>query len=331
MSTELILHIGAGKTGTSSIQKFLGQNSERLAQEGILVPSHDMTPTGPVSGQHVWYFNSLRKYSIDDAREKLENDIRTNIAKAKFTPQKVLLSAENLSDRNEWQDLFVNLAKEYKITIVFYVRRQDEYLMSAWQQWYVKHDNDVWAWLLRVVGTLGNWQNIIEDWAQVVPKENFIIRPYERAQLLNQDVVSDFASLLNLTLEYLEKSSSAIKENTSFNLGVLKIAEGNKSLFENAHDNDFYNFLNKFTQNSGKISRQSFITHKQRMAILTQYAASNKWIVDNFINKETAPQPTLFKMPRPNDYVVMSNEEIEKQKFNVLLEAIYGFYKETKK
>jgi hypothetical protein len=37
-SLDLVLHIGSGKTGTSSIQGFLHRNRDRLATLGYLYP-----------------------------------------------------------------------------------------------------------------------------------------------------------------------------------------------------------------------------------------------------------------------------------------------------
>ena len=36
--SDIVLHIGSGKTGTTSIQRFLAQNRARLAELGLLYP-----------------------------------------------------------------------------------------------------------------------------------------------------------------------------------------------------------------------------------------------------------------------------------------------------
>ena len=47
---KIILHIGAGKTGSSAIQRFLDLNVDALRRENIVVPDNDLALTGRACG-----------------------------------------------------------------------------------------------------------------------------------------------------------------------------------------------------------------------------------------------------------------------------------------
>lgn len=327
MSKEVILHIGAGKTGTSSIQRCLSNNANELLNHDIYVPSTDLSLDGQRTGQHVWYFASLRKKTIEEAKTALETNLRAQLKTQ--SQSKILLSAENLSDRNGISSLFKDLAKEYTFKIIFYIRRQDNYLLSAWQQWFAKADNDFWAWMLRSAGNIGNWKLVIEDWESVIPRENIQVRIYDRQELVNEDVVSDFFNLLNVPTSSLNIESGS-NQNPSFNLGIIDLVEKNSNLFEGAHDNEFYNFLAKFSPSSKKISKHSPISFKQRMAILSKYNESNNWILENYFPKG---RNHLFKNPTESDFVELSSDQLEDLKWKSIVELSYNmhrFYKNKK-
>lgn len=327
MSKEVILHIGAGKTGTSSIQRCLAINADEIQKHDIYVPSTDLTLDGQITGQHVWYFASLRKNTIEEAKAKLETDLRTQLKNQ--SQSRILLSAENLSDRNGISSLFKDLASECNIKVIFYIRRQDDYLLSAWQQWFAKADNDFWAWILRSAGNIANWKLVIEDWERIVPKENIKVRVYDRSELVNEDVVSDFFNLLEIPTSSLNMERGT-NQNPSFNLGILDLVEKNSNLFEGAHDNEFYNFLAKFSPSSKKISKHSPISFKQRMAILSKYNDSNNWILENYFPND---RNSLFRNPKESDFVELSSDQLEDLKWKSIVELSYNmhrFYKDKK-
>lgn len=325
---KLILHIGAGKTGTSSIQGFMAKHVDKIAQDGFIVPSSDLKHTGNVTGEHVWYLNKLSKHSPGSGSKVLREDLLSYLNKIQGDFHSVILSAENLSDNLNWVDLFTKLQTLFKIEIIFYIRRQDEYLLSAWQQWYVKNDNDFWAWLLRVSGILGDWKKIIENWEDLVGMENITVRKFERKYLHNMDVISDFCQTIGLPESYSRLALNHPRNNTSFNHGVQGFVEENSNLFENSHDNGFYNFMARFAPSSMKISKHSIITHKQRLSLIYKYQSSNEWIRKKFFPQRQGN--TLFDMPKPEDYKVLTKYEIEELKKTVMIEAIYNMYKMNK-
>ena len=59
MLCETGLHVGAGKAGSSAIQRVLADNATRLARRGVLVPDNDLGTGLRIDGTHVVFFDGL--------------------------------------------------------------------------------------------------------------------------------------------------------------------------------------------------------------------------------------------------------------------------------
>ena len=103
---------------------------------------------GPeVEGHHLWYFAQATEDPAQSAAELAES------IEALFEQdgvRQVVLSAENLSDRSDDAlRCFTDVVRRYETEVVVYLRRQDDWLLSAWQQWRAKTEPDLQSWLDR--------------------------------------------------------------------------------------------------------------------------------------------------------------------------------------
>lgn len=324
---KLILHIGGGKTGSSAIQHFLASNRTKLNEFGVGIPTHDLKPKSRVTGEHVWYFNKIRKLNPGDASALLRRDLKPIGFSQNSNIHTIILSAENLSDPHRWNTLFSPLRDEYDIEIIFYIRRQDDYLISAWQQWYAKINDDFWPWILSNVGSKGDWLTTINDYAQFIPDDKMNIGLFQRASLKNGNVVEDFISKLGASFADYDGWKEVNNEsNSSVNLAIQDIVEKNQHLFENSHDNGFYNFILEYSPSAKKTPNHTLLSFDQRRAIIHQYNRQNSEIKSRFFKDRV----TLFDPPRKNKKVV-SKEELLDMKLNTVFEVLYGLYKERNK
>src|SRR4051812_13585660 len=151
----LLLHIGANKTGSSAIQEFLRFHFEALARHGVIVAPSDLMRGGPVTGQHVPFLEHLR-FDMAFGRKIVTERIGLLM---RDLPERgtLVISAENLSNLNGTHELFADSIPKHNVQIVLYIRRQDELLVSAWQQWGSKTTGDFWpGWSgRRVSGAIG--------------------------------------------------------------------------------------------------------------------------------------------------------------------------------
>ena len=166
MKITLYLHVGAGKTASSAIQKFLHVNATTLEASGIYVPDNSVNGQLRGRGQHVMYCGSLLQNRAT-AGERLKEDLARIVAK-KPDCKSIVLSAENLSNPSGFPTIFEEISEIYDIRIIFYIRRQDDYLISAWQQWYCKIYSDFNSWA-KADWFRANWELVCRDWEKVVP------------------------------------------------------------------------------------------------------------------------------------------------------------------
>lgn len=142
---EFIVHIGHGKTGTTAIQNQLYFARDALEKEGVIYPEIGIPPNvGPVNQTaHHWLCNNLNAVcddaSIQAVRSRLIQ-LRDSIEKKAFS--RVIVSSEQLCYANpKVPEVFREVFFDYKFTIVYFVRRQDELIKSAYLQ-VVKQGSD---------------------------------------------------------------------------------------------------------------------------------------------------------------------------------------------
>jgi hypothetical protein len=323
MSKKLFVHIGANKTGSSAVQRFLSMNNLALRAEGIVVPDNGFRVVDKIEGHHVWGFQDLLK-SAAEGRRQLEDAIDA-IDLAYPNATTILLSAENLTADPAAPSLFEGLVERYDTKVIIYIRRQDEYILSSWQQWNSKLSADFWAWVISVVGVLGNWRAYLENWETVIPRDDITVRIFERSKLEGGDVIADFYSMLGTSKPLSALAFPEGTVNPSFSDAIVDLVKGNELIFRNAHDNDFYNFVVKMTGDKYmKTARQSSITFSQRRSILKKYKQQNAWIKKAYFPHIRGQ---LFSPPDERDYDYVSPDDIGQQKLDFLVSLLYQMYR----
>lgn len=206
-----------------------------------------------------------------------------------------------------------------------YLRRQDEFLLSAWQQWHSKIETDFWAWLVSRVGTLGNWSAYLERWENVLPRDKINVRVYERPKLKGKEVIADFYSMLGVSKPLSELNYPENTVNPSFSDAIMDLVKGNELIFEGIHDNAFYHFVAEMTGDKyKKSSRQSPITFPQRQAILERYEEQNNWIRESYFPEASGP---LFAPPKESDYGYAPPDSLGQEQLEFLTAMLYRMYK----
>ena len=141
---DLVLHIGSGKTGTTSIQNFLHLNRERLAELGHLYPKSPgakrhlrlglfVKPDSELDGTIVW---SRQRFSDPTAfrrsfRRKLFAEINDSGLSHVIMSDEALYGSSNEAIRGLRTFTDQNAKR---LRLVLYLRRQDDHLSSRYQQ-----------------------------------------------------------------------------------------------------------------------------------------------------------------------------------------------------
>ncbi|SDR45368.1 hypothetical protein [Pseudovibrio sp. Tun.PSC04-5.I4] len=170
-----ILHIGAPKTGSTSIQSFLYKNKKLLEESGVCYPDIGLT-----QGGHVDFRGSLTLKSMSDPHF---SKIRADFQRIISTTNDLLICSEFL-----WQVHPENLVEVYpslsRAKIIFYIRNQVEMMESHYKQ-KVKGGAsiDFPEKFIRDNIEHYNYDRKYEDWCAALGKNNIHPVIYEDAKV----------------------------------------------------------------------------------------------------------------------------------------------------
>ena len=211
---KLIFHIGAGKTGSSSIQKTLNNAHHILLNDGVLYAgllfeNIETKMYDWQSAEKSEEFHALPKEVLEEELLNLLLTItREYGAKNIHT---IIWSSESFFGR---MGKVLPVLKKFEgagndVKIVAYLRRHDSWARSAYVQWGIKHKTnlgDIKPFKEWVQTRMPNFMVSIEEVLKVYP-EDFFVRNMDEAE----DVVSDFLSLFGLA----DKGIQNIRDNDS--------------------------------------------------------------------------------------------------------------------
>lgn len=230
----LYLHIGTPKTGTTSIQHFCNENRVILSEKGYFYPDFPFKYK---------YFGKYRNGSfvetiyIDDEGvrqpEKEEENFKTGLEIIK----NLFEQHDNLIISNEgiWSACFVKKrgiprilalqedAKKsgYEIKIIVYLRRQEEYLLS-WYNQMIKHSLNASKNTITWEDYYNNYKKYVQlnyfkslkKLEEIFGIENIIVRRFDKKYFKDNSLISDFLDIFNLEFN---DSYCMYEQDTNFN------------------------------------------------------------------------------------------------------------------
>ncbi|MGZ8216146.1 hypothetical protein, partial [Methylomagnum sp.] len=236
----LYLHIGATKTGTTALQRFLEQNASRLVKEfGVLYPKLDDR-----SFFERWRDRQRRWQGSYFENSDGSDDVNILAGCIEYCKRKslksIVISHEGFLVN--WHERMGELAGKLDadIKVICYVRRQDHHLESAWKQWGHKFTSSH-----RIIESLStheamwggwrltDWDVLLLPWARHFGRENIIVRPYEKRQM-SDGVLSDFLK----TIQVDWPGKPTLPENENANTGLSRDAAEFLSLLSLNKDGD---------------------------------------------------------------------------------------------
>lgn len=205
--SELIIHLGVPKTGTTAIQGYLYRNRQRLADAGVFYPE---TFLDNFSEQERWAHHLhahkwdgwLDKSQFMTSPDEAWQHLAKTIAKQ---PGRYLLSSERFADLfpsesgKKTLEFICNATTSKKICFIGYIRRQD-ILAESFLKQSIKVDlqKESTEHYLSNLPPFLDFDHLFSTLAEFVGWENVIVRTYERGKLKAQDAVIDFLDALGL-------------------------------------------------------------------------------------------------------------------------------------
>lgn len=197
---KTILHIGKAKTGSTSIQSALSESRAYLAGQGLLYPTnpilHDQISQKVIAGG-IFEHNKLPVHisiwgdeaTVQEHYRKFCKDLTAQIQNSK--PDGLILSSESLG-RTLSNKHKKRLGKFFKLidadpVVSVYLRRPSQRYLSLCQQTLRRSHN-----IRRPRHS--SYRGVLESYGELVGKDNVRPRIFDRAHLVNGDVVADFAT-----------------------------------------------------------------------------------------------------------------------------------------
>ncbi|MET4807875.1 hypothetical protein [Limibacillus sp. MBR-115] len=316
----LYLHIGAGKSGSSSIQAALARCAVPLREQGFLVPGDKLEPDAAVSGHQLWFFQGLPKDEPESQKKVLRRLLRCKKAMAEQECHSLVVSAENLINRRNFPDLFLDVDKHFRVVVIAYLRRQDQYIQAHWQQWGFKSHPDFDDWIANGLGDIANWDVALADWEAAAFKKQIIVKTFERPKLHGNDVVLDFFNILGLDGKTFDLGNT--EQNRGFSELTLRIAERNRDLFDGPHDNRFFAFLGEhlgsvvYEKEGGSIH----LGKEDRQRLLDRFRAGNERLRKTYF----PDQETLFDESNLPERLEMSEAEWSQRERDLIWRLLFA-------
>lgn len=210
---KIYLHIGTGKTGTSTIQNALHAHRKEL-REKYSVDYADVSITsiehfGETIVAHYPLVEVIKSRNERALRKVLDYINKSNCRSIVFSCESLY---HNLNRNDiEWLD---NGLLGNEVFVICYVRRQDLYIESAYRQQvkvgefkmrfedFVKRHtqsrflNEVHANYYRMIGV----------WASIFGKKNVTVRPFDKKIFRNGSLLDDFSHILGVDDTFLSKN-----------------------------------------------------------------------------------------------------------------------------
>ncbi|MEZ0578835.1 hypothetical protein [Nocardioides sp. MH1] len=206
---DVTLHIGTGKTGTTSIQHLMRLSREALADAGVLYP----TSPGPV--RHTRFglsfrtdedlermpaWRRMKAQSPERFRRRVHRRLLAEIADAGLP--RVLFSDEALYGFSgtplERLRAFVD-GLGGQVRLVVYLRRQDDHLISYYQQQVkVGETSRLAEWSTRDRSSTYDYARRLSHWRREMSGAQLVVRRFEPTAFVDGSLEADFLAAADI-------------------------------------------------------------------------------------------------------------------------------------
>jgi len=227
---KVVLHIGAGKCGSSALQEYLSKSvfhqttaGETLAY-GVLKADGDILTGATVTEQAL---SSMFQYRTSASFTAAKDDVfNLNLLESLKTIDcdVLVLSFEGWIYEAAEAQLAIGNFGEIDAEVLVYVRPPAQWLNSAWWQWGAWSDKPFKSWLDEVLPQVV-WEKYISSWSQLAFVNSMVVR------LLPVNIVQDFCD--NYAIDY--RASEAVTSNVSLPGTVQRFLQKYRELRPSPH------------------------------------------------------------------------------------------------
>lgn len=291
---RLILHCGIHRTGSTSIQRTLNANVEKLREHGYLYPYLQL----PNHGKIAWYLH-LGRLSGQELLQQIKEQCSANI-------HSVILSSEDFSVHTNL-DWIRPILDAFDVKAFFYFRRQDKWLTSWYNQhirWpfneklsvctpkqFLEHVDDFY-WI--------KYDVLLQRFSKEIKRENISIRIMEQGSV--EDSVSDFVESAGL----VEVGMEQVKSFSNNSIGGQKLQILRQiELFDYSpkQRKKIISIIQSLKLLSGNDDNKEVFPVKERESIINRFYESNKYVAQEYLNRRNGilfSETSLGEEPPPD-------------------------------
>lgn len=307
----LYLHVGTHKTATTALQIFLSENSKKLKKRGLLYPL-----TGrAVMGAHHHLISSIRGHHPSFPPEKSYQEYLSELHKEINGAENVLISSEMMRKLGPKITALKELENLVQcVKVIIYLRPQYAYAESAYNE-VIKNNRT--ASFDKLQGRLQlDYFHECEQWSELFGTNNIIVRPFEKSQLFNQDIFSDFLHILNLSMEtdYIIPKNTI---NSSLKRDVLEFKRMVNFLsLSESHAILLKHILIAYSDRRPPKASDAcrLLSQEQKQKMMQEYETSNARVAEKYLGRKDG---TLFienhlqSQNADKPYPGLSHEEVK--------------------
>lgn len=184
---NIIVHVGPGKTGSSAIQKWLNDQTDKLLAMGLYYPPHPVDENGVSSGNALSLFNYNAEGHLSFSESKANEVLAQALEQKCHT---LVLSSEAFIARYE---PILDFFKSCKV--IFYLRNPLECAESLYNQSVKRHFNTE-----RISAPKTGYGRLLKLKKHISEKKHseLEVRLYGKQFFIGNDVVSDFVHAIGL-------------------------------------------------------------------------------------------------------------------------------------
>lgn len=288
----IYFHIGAHKTGTTSVQRALSDNAERLRERGFLFPS-------PGPG---YYAHHRLMYGLRRRRDQKTGDIpdpqseitRIRTEASADSGSAVIISSEGLFslDHRSIRYLYDQF-DGFERRVIAYVRRQDNMIVSTYNQRIKSHKNRFnrdFSRLLenpRAMVSDIDYRGHLDRWSSVFGRDHVVVRCYEAAQ----DVVADFQTMVGIPIP-LSSPDQPVRLNPSLGPVAIRLIRWAKSKTDNKSRLKMLRKVLKLFPARG--SMEGIMSVAERRRILELFRSDNEYVFATYMNSPNLYDPSVI-------------------------------------
>jgi hypothetical protein len=223
---DLVLHVGMGKTGTSSVQFLLRDNRDTLARLGLLYPRTpgrtrhhrlSLSVNSPEERERSpeWY----REGAPDPAvfrrrfRRRLLREIeRSGLSRVLFSDEVLFGSSYPTIERlGRWTSRISR-----RLEVLVYLRRQDAHMLSRYQQEVkIGEVRRLEDWARQDMSRLYDYHTRLRAHRRLLAPDRLTVRRYERSSFPDGSVLQDFLDAVGV-----DARASELEHGADRNIGL---------------------------------------------------------------------------------------------------------------